>query len=923
VLVRTNGVPDQSSAQFAADPLPDYRLTVRLTAGRAVAVTVAINDQIIVKPDQLLSTDAPAADTVRLGAQNSIKVTIAGAPGAAVEYRVERLLGSASADATGPGTVVLALPAGPKLSLSLSGDVAGVRVSLAEQLPTAPGQGNTSAGFPVRVLVVPLTSTPSASRRATAERSKSGLTASPASTATQGYSLVLQLPVANSTPPLDHALAMRVSFASSDRSLLGSSIFPSTSSPGINPATGEATTILQSTFNSPTTFLNWDAIFYPIYQPTACPNNYSLVEVPNTNIGSTPNELFLIPGIQLDKPECADYDDWNPATDTFGTLVPNLGPTAGAPYDANADYLIHVLKYPTYLGVTEAARYLDSQIERHPPGPGGKVVIVAHSLGGLVARKYMELFGAKNRVSKIITLGTPHYGTPDADLNWNASNRDPAWNPLKPAVLNCIGPHNILLLNYVAGLVSDANFRPAREDALVTTAQPDAAYQGKFVTLAGVSTIDNITSENASNIFTAEGMLLTMRMLACMLENPGTGVPPVFAHDGFIPYSSAHPDWAAATAPPQFTNTDHLHLTTSTDVIAKVKEILAGLASLTQAAPNGGLRPVAGQTVGNAICIPASEFTPSGWASGDAWAGDIIKGTPQGLLVLGSRGPNAPTCERGAFDLSPSNIGLSFINGDQIFLKIWKTQPPGTVDTVVAAWTWNNGPVAQPAPTRFNLSASATLPTQVDLAWAAPNVSADRFAIERADSGSTSFAFIASVGPNVLGYRDVNVRPTTSYVYRVSAFAGTNAVQFSNAAAVLTPAGSGVRQVTGLTIGGGVCIPLSELPTGVPGARWDTELSKGALAPRGEQIEGSFGIEVACENGVFPLSNTFPFPFGTGDKILVKVWQEVPTGSDTVYAVWNWDNGPVPERPPSAFTPSSTAPPMSKRVPSSKAPRSP
>lgn len=38
-----------------------------------------------------------------------------------------------------------------------------------------------------------------------------------------------------------------------------------------------------------------------------------------------------------------------------------------------------------------------------------KVIIVAHSMGGLVARRYMQIFGAGN-VAKLVTLGTPHQG---------------------------------------------------------------------------------------------------------------------------------------------------------------------------------------------------------------------------------------------------------------------------------------------------------------------------------------------------------------------------------------------------------------------------------------------------------------------------------------------------------------------------------
>jgi len=39
-----------------------------------------------------------------------------------------------------------------------------------------------------------------------------------------------------------------------------------------------------------------------------------------------------------------------------------------------------------------------------------KVIIVAHSMGGLVARAWLRRFGAAH-VTRIITLGTPHFGT--------------------------------------------------------------------------------------------------------------------------------------------------------------------------------------------------------------------------------------------------------------------------------------------------------------------------------------------------------------------------------------------------------------------------------------------------------------------------------------------------------------------------------
>ena len=48
-----------------------------------------------------------------------------------------------------------------------------------------------------------------------------------------------------------------------------------------------------------------------------------------------------------------------------------------------------------------------------------KVDIVAHSMGGLLAREYIESDDYANDVDQLITLGTPHLGSPEAYLKWD------------------------------------------------------------------------------------------------------------------------------------------------------------------------------------------------------------------------------------------------------------------------------------------------------------------------------------------------------------------------------------------------------------------------------------------------------------------------------------------------------------------------
>lgn len=75
------------------------------------------------------------------------------------------------------------------------------------------------------------------------------------------------------------------------------------------------------------------------------------------------------------------------------------------------------------------ATQLQRDIERVcQAGNAAQVVLVAHSMGGVVARAYLRRYGAQ-RVSKLITLGCPHHGSELARLALGRSERD----QLRPA----------------------------------------------------------------------------------------------------------------------------------------------------------------------------------------------------------------------------------------------------------------------------------------------------------------------------------------------------------------------------------------------------------------------------------------------------------------------------------------------------------
>lgn len=73
----------------------------------------------------------------------------------------------------------------------------------------------------------------------------------------------------------------------------------------------------------------------------------------------------------------------------------------------------HAVRLPRAAAVPERAKMLVDKIAELPHD---RVDIIAHSLGGLDARYALAHLGLDRRVRSLVTIGTPHRGTPLADL---------------------------------------------------------------------------------------------------------------------------------------------------------------------------------------------------------------------------------------------------------------------------------------------------------------------------------------------------------------------------------------------------------------------------------------------------------------------------------------------------------------------------
>jgi triacylglycerol lipase len=84
----------------------------------------------------------------------------------------------------------------------------------------------------------------------------------------------------------------------------------------------------------------------------------------------------------------------------------------------NGIYSVHTVNLePPFCDIDELARQLARRVAEICAACGQpQVILVAHSMGGLVCRAYLQRLNGDRHTAKLITLGTPHAGTVHAHL---------------------------------------------------------------------------------------------------------------------------------------------------------------------------------------------------------------------------------------------------------------------------------------------------------------------------------------------------------------------------------------------------------------------------------------------------------------------------------------------------------------------------
>jgi len=174
----------------------------------------------------------------------------------------------------------------------------------------------------------------------------------------------------------------------------------------------------------------------------------------NTNAPDPPppsskTPLILIPGIaaSLNLGVLADRGDsgWNWMYTAEGGWRQFMDSLEKAGYQKDKDYFISFYDWRKTNDWTDAdpgaalpaKKYLAEAIDRAKTANPGitKVNVIAHSLGGLVVRSYVESPNYRGDISKAFLVGSPNSGSTFAYYTWEGAEVPPNWDPVSKAAL--------------------------------------------------------------------------------------------------------------------------------------------------------------------------------------------------------------------------------------------------------------------------------------------------------------------------------------------------------------------------------------------------------------------------------------------------------------------------------------------------------
>jgi len=176
-------------------------------------------------------------------------------------------------------------------------------------------------------------------------------------------------------------------------------------------------------------FVNWIARIDNFAEP----NHYRSIEfdyVAGEAPAGAPDPVIIIPGILGSEQHNGEWVI-DPILHTYDDLIATLDENGYTP-----DEDLFPFPYNWRKSNVETAELLKGKIDEVKEiCECDKVDLVAHSMGGLVARQYIQSDEYEDDVDQLIFLGTPHLGAPKAYSIWEAGEYTPTILPIEDSLL--------------------------------------------------------------------------------------------------------------------------------------------------------------------------------------------------------------------------------------------------------------------------------------------------------------------------------------------------------------------------------------------------------------------------------------------------------------------------------------------------------
>jgi sulfatase modifying factor 1 len=288
--------------------------------------------------------------------------------------------------------------------------------------------------------------------------------------------------------------------------------------------------------------------------------------------GKTP--IILIHGWQINRDSSNAQDIW-----------PNFINYFNSNNDLSNKYELYSFSYDSTQHIEDNGNALASTITAC--FPSNKVVIIAHSMGGLVSHSYIQKHGGGSKVIKLITLGTPYHGSPWIQYLQQKEGRMIAGGVLGAAVVGWINIFTTLNTAGATDLAWDNYDKNLNIPDPVTTYLSDLnnSLKTQYANLYNAFYGNGIDISDSSHEFP---YCETYFNLALITGYDSDGIVPIVSA-----YNVGHPDEFDQTGPE--INYDHSQMaegrTGSTDpLFAQIKNVLlAAIADTSTYAISGSI----------------------------------------------------------------------------------------------------------------------------------------------------------------------------------------------------------------------------------------------------------------------------------------------------------------------------------------------